>query len=134
MSWSVVTATADADGRVTEFTIGGNINGYIRLTLGGDPETAIITINEEISSSEATETGWRSTGHAFVPADYENRIVAIENALSGTVFGIIDENQDVLLSGNFARGNYTFKFINSDEFILTSLSKHKYISVIIHYL
>lgn len=58
---------------------------YVRLQLGIKTEIAITeadvadlfiefvpkTIDEEV-------TGWHSTGHAFVPADYEDRIVALE--------------------------------------------------------
>lgn len=51
----------------------------------GEPVTTvediIVTINEKIEYSQgSTETGysWQSTGHAFVPADYEDRIVAVE--------------------------------------------------------
>jgi hypothetical protein len=49
-TWNMLmsTATADSNGYVTEFTVGANVNGFIRLTLGGNPETAIVTINEEI--------------------------------------------------------------------------------------
>ena len=40
-----------------------------------DLSTAIITVNEEIKWSEGgTGYKWDNTGHAFVPADYENRI------------------------------------------------------------
>lgn len=50
LNWDLVTATADADGHITEFTITKEgINGWLRFTLGGDPETAIMTINEEIT-------------------------------------------------------------------------------------
>lgn len=46
----------------------------------------IITVNEEIKNSEPTVGyAWMSTGRAFVPADYENRIVALERTSSNTV-------------------------------------------------
>lgn len=41
----------------------------------------ILTINEEISyttTAGGTEYVWESTGHAFVPADYEDRIIELE--------------------------------------------------------
>lgn len=48
-----------------------------------DTSTAIITINEEIKWSEGdTEYQWANTGHAFVPADYEGRILDIEADVS----------------------------------------------------
>ena len=54
---------------------------YIRITAGDMSET-IITIDEEIVYSEAsTSFQWTNTGHAFVPADYEDRIFYIENEI-----------------------------------------------------
>lgn len=47
----------------------------------GDMAGDIITINQEIkenSTTIVTETKWASTGHAFAPADYENRIIDLE--------------------------------------------------------
>ena len=38
----------------------------------------IVTVNEEITEGGSGGYAWQSTGHAFVPADYENRIVALE--------------------------------------------------------
>lgn len=55
---------------------------YIRVTVGGLSDESVITVNEEITdegSENVTEYRWRSTGHAFVPADYEDRILAMEN-------------------------------------------------------
>jgi hypothetical protein len=43
-----VTATADSNGHVTEFTYNAGSH-YIRLCLAGDPATAIVTVNEEIT-------------------------------------------------------------------------------------
>lgn len=56
-----------------------------------DKNSLIVTVNEEISYTEV-EGGevyeWKSTGHAFVPTDYENRIVDLENKMS-------DAQQDI---------------------------------------
>ena len=41
-------------------------------------ENLIVTINEEIGGS-TSGYAWTSTGRAFVPADYEDRIIALEN-------------------------------------------------------
>lgn len=52
---------------------------YIRLSIGAINENTIITWNEEITESETiTDYAWANTGHAFVPADYENRIIGVE--------------------------------------------------------
>lgn len=52
---------------------------YMRLTLLGTGEGAIVTINEEITEPiYVKEYDWTNTNHAFVPADYEDRIIALE--------------------------------------------------------
>lgn len=57
---------------------------YIRFSIGTIDETSIITINEEITEGGGTTTGyaWVSTGHAFVPADYEGRIIDVEEQVA----------------------------------------------------
>ena len=54
---------------------------YIRIFMG-DFANAIITVNQEIIEG-GTEggLGWNNTGHAFVPANYEPRIIALEQRL-----------------------------------------------------
>ena len=52
---------------------------YIRLCgtmLSG--QTVIVTVDEEIAEGGAGGYAWQNTGHAFAPADYEGRIVALE--------------------------------------------------------
>lgn len=60
--------------------LGANVNA-VRICAAMD-ENTIITINEEIKegggTTIVTEYAWVSTGHAFVPADYEDRIVDLE--------------------------------------------------------
>lgn len=55
---------------------------WCKMTLMGVTDATIITINEPITEGGGTsiEYAWANTGHAFVPADYEDRIVAVENA------------------------------------------------------
>ena len=69
----LITFTAPSDGTTTL--------AYFRFTTGVIDDTSIITLNEEITEGNTTTTSyvWASTGHAFVPADYENRIVKLEN-------------------------------------------------------
>lgn len=48
-----------------------------------DTSTAIITVNEEIKYSAGGKTyAWDTTGHAFIPTDYEDRIIGIEDNIS----------------------------------------------------
>ena len=56
---------------------------YVRMTLVGTTEETIITVNEEIAySSGQVAYAWANTGHAFVPADYEDRIIELEETVS----------------------------------------------------
>lgn len=47
-------------------------------------ENIIVTVDEEITDSSitVTKTEWTNTGRAFVPADYENRIIDLESDVS----------------------------------------------------
>lgn len=75
---------------------------YIRITIGNINENTIITCNEEITES-TTETvkeyAWASTGHAFVPADYESRIIAVENTTTKNTARIIALEKSVESGG-----------------------------------
>ena len=54
---------------------------YLRISIGNINENTIITWNEEITEKSTEiikEYAWASTGLAFVPADYEDRIIALE--------------------------------------------------------
>lgn len=67
------------------FTVPSYDIGYFRVTLMGVSADTIITVNEEITyTSGGTTIGyqWANTGHAFVPADYEDRILALEEQVA----------------------------------------------------
>lgn len=111
--------TKDGNGHITEFTIAASGISYIRLCLAptGNPADAIITVNEEINEdSGAVGYAWANTGHAFVPADYEGRIIALENAVRGDVpiYGIVDSENNVFLSGLSVSGTYSLKYLHED--------------------
>jgi hypothetical protein len=61
-------------------------SGVAYLRVSGIPtgttDDVIITVNEEISEEVVTTYEWANTGHAFVPADYEARIIALEQKLA----------------------------------------------------
>lgn len=101
----------DDNSDVAQFTIAAGTN-WIRFCSADIDGSSIVTINEEIP--EDGEPGWRNTGHAFVPADYEDRIVALEKAMNGTVYGIVDEDNTILLAGGLASGTYRLKYQNND--------------------
>ena len=73
---------------IASFTVPDTANlALFRVTLKGVSANTIITVNEEITeggggTTTTTEYAWVSTGLAFVPADYENRIVDLENEVS----------------------------------------------------
>lgn len=72
---------------ITDFTLDSATYGtgiaFIRISASanGNMLPSIVTVNEEIKEGN-TETiitkDWTNTGHAFVPADYEYRIVELE--------------------------------------------------------
>ena len=68
------------DGVVTFTAEGSSSSIYIRISTGTVAPDAIITVNEPIEYSEPGERYvWANTGHAFVPTDYEERIISLEN-------------------------------------------------------
>lgn len=79
---ALLSLTADANNVRTFSVVDVNVL-YMRLTFKGNPDDIIITVNEEIveggGTEIVTEYAWVSTGLAFVPADYEGRIIDLEN-------------------------------------------------------
>lgn len=75
------------DGYISDFTLDSATYGtgiaYIRIsseTVSGKLPS-IVTVNEEIKESSTTiveKYAWANTGRAFVPADYEERIIELE--------------------------------------------------------
>jgi hypothetical protein len=60
-----------------------------------DYTQGVITVNEEIKTATTTTTDWTNTGHAFVPADYEDRILAVEKKTTENSAGINSLNNRV---------------------------------------
>ena len=74
---------------IEEFTLDSTNFGtgiaFIRISTSGEATPQIVTVNEEIKESESTivrEYAWANTGYAFIPADYENRIIELENQVT----------------------------------------------------
>lgn len=67
----------------TGITRSGTHVKYVRITAKGNGADMIVTVNQEIAGNSAAGYDWRNTGHAFVPADYEDRIVALEQSQGG---------------------------------------------------
>lgn len=110
---------------VTDKNTGSSISAddvyYISLSLKvTDPSAVIITVDEEITDEfiEEYDYNWANTGRAYAPADYEDRIVALESKLAnfGTdmIYGIVDEDNAILMGGTLEAGTYTLKYQNAD--------------------
>ena len=113
----------DAASGVTTFDFSGGSGGaewydafknaaYIRLNAMGKGADLIVTVNQEIKEAGPTiSSTWDNTGRAFVPADYEDRIVEATNkatanatAISGLqqqVNGILDGSASIMASTKF---------------------------------
>ncbi len=77
---SAMYESPDENGVYTVTLSSADYQRYIRITAGRMSADTVITINEEIAYGEAVEEyRWVNTGHAFVPADYEERILALES-------------------------------------------------------
>lgn len=79
-------------------------------------DKATMTKTVEASSESY---GWNNTGHAFVPADYEDRIVSLEtvvNALKGdmSIFGVVDAQKQITLTGALEAGTYTISYQDAE--------------------
>ena len=58
---------------------------YMRISTGIITDQSIITVNQEIvetGTNVVTEYIWSNTGHAFVPTDYEDRIIDLETEVA----------------------------------------------------
>lgn len=69
---------------------------YFRINAYGKGANLIVTVNEEIKEASATvEYRWVNTGHAFVPADYEELIVANKTATETNAENIAKNTSDI---------------------------------------
>lgn len=76
---SAMYANVDDNGVYSVTLTSNDYAKYIRVSAGMMSADTIITYNEEIKWSEAsTGYAWANTGHAFIPADYEGRIITLE--------------------------------------------------------
>ncbi len=73
---------------------------YVRISAQGSGADMVVTVNEEIYGNEPSGYAWRNTGHAFVPADYEDRIVALEEEAEE-----LKQQVDDIVAGNTAIAN-----------------------------
>ena len=118
--------TDETTGQLTSLTVRDKYNNgvsYFRISSPQLDNTSIITLNEEITGEPVLTYRWTNTGHAFVPADYEDRIIKAENdittlkqAIAGdiAVYGIVDEENNIVMTGTLTPGKYSLKYMNED--------------------
>ncbi len=84
MAYLISPYSVDSDGYLTSMTICDKYSSgiaYVRFSGAGLDDSTIITKNEEISDP-TKEYRWTNTRLAFVPADYEDRIIAAEESIA----------------------------------------------------
>ena len=116
VTYDATTGITTFDFKNTTLYTAGNANGatFVRINAYGKGADLIVTVNQEItesSSTTVTTNAWTSTGHAFVPADYEGRILTVEskttdntnniNQLKEQVNDIIDGTTDIATATKF---------------------------------
>lgn len=93
-----VTATYDEATGITTFVLkdGSDMHSrlasaaYFRINAYGSGADLIVTVNEEIVESGSTTVyAWMNTGHAFIPADYEEQITTLQQLVDGILDGSI---------------------------------------------
>ena len=79
-TFSIVFNDKDTEnvGSATVISRSGSHVKFMRISAEGNGSNMIVTVNEEIAGSSEAGYAWRNTGHAFVPADYEGRIIDLE--------------------------------------------------------
>ena len=112
----------------TNFTTEQKSNiAYMRLSLDTMSNDTILVINEPLEVTTTTTTGFHNTGHAFVPADYEDRIVALEKRMnkysvadSSAPMYVVEEAERVAKNVYAKQNANTFSFLAiSDAHYLT---------------
>lgn len=88
-AWVDPSRTSGLTGRITDAK-------YFRINAYGKGSDLIVTVNQEIKEAGSSIVyTWKNTGHAFVPANYENRIVELEESVEDVDARITDLKQQV---------------------------------------
>lgn len=93
----------DADGNVTSFDVTAitahwrDYNGlaetaFFRISCPNIDGNSIITVNQDINAEGGIVYEWTNTGHAFIPVDYEPRIIKAEKAIAKNATDISNLN------------------------------------------
>lgn len=124
---SALTTTAEASGAIVFTFTTQSTSKYIRLSLQYDNanfDSYVITLNQPLEEETIVGYQWASTGHAFVPADYEDRIIALEEATAG--IGNVDGAPTYIVeeAKRVATLVASKKTVNSFSFIAASDTHH----------
>lgn len=95
--------TDEETGYLTSVTIGGKYSSevaYIRLSADGLDGSAIVAVNEEITGEGVATYAWMNTGHAFVPADYEDRILELEETTEANAAELATQKKQIEALGS----------------------------------
>ena len=90
-SWADYISVETLDDTYYKLTPMHTFDTAVYIAFSGVAETGadmVITLDEPIE--EISGHAWRSTGHAFIPADYEDRIVKLERDISGLTDRVSD--------------------------------------------
>ena len=116
---STFTVTSESSGAlIFTFTTQATTN-YLRFSFQDDEDnfdSFIITLNEQITTETIVGYQWDNTGHAFIPTDYEDRIIDLEDSIQnienvdGVPTYIIEEAKRVatLVSSKKAVNSFSF--------------------------
>lgn len=120
-NWRNAVFTANSgDTAVISFTppvtnASGTTIGYVRFSGQGTEANANVYVRYE---KEVSASAWQNTGHAFVPADYEGRILALEQAVAddaniGTFTLANPSAKAFMATAAYTDGDYSYTNVTS---------------------
>ena len=90
---------ANVDNKYTREPMLSDEAKYIRVNISGYILSALkVTLDEEIAYS--TTHAWTNTGHAFVPVDYEDRIIELEETTEANTAELKTQKQQIAALGS----------------------------------
>lgn len=114
-----------------EYIIPSKLEGtvYFRISAKTLDEKSVVTVNESLEPTATTTKAWFNTGHAFIPADYEEEIIDLNRRVSiletsGT--GERIDNYVIEEAERVAKNVYSRQ--NADTFTLIAISDAHYLA------
>lgn len=96
------------------------INANEKATLASNAATAALNAKTAIETARDNgefngKSPLKGTDY-YTPADKEELIAKIVADLGSPIVGTIDDNNNIILSGELAEGEYTLKYVNAGEY------------------